>query len=254
MCEMAERGITEPQILISQLAPSSASYQRAGSANEVPSVTSSSQLFPTISSTTAAMVPVQLTAPYSNLSNSLINGNRVSTSIRETRNSINSSENPSNNSSLSAQASNANSLEISLPEDSGNSRGSTPITNRYTGEVNRSSAPPLQSNSLAPEREHSRTPASNVSNEAYTLSASASRALQASNSSTAPKPNSEVEKSGDIAPPRGKCKLCNSRESDCLILPCGHLVVCFACVNTPAAAMCPVCNSVARSVVRTFLA
>ena len=243
---MAERDISDAQILISQLAPSSVFQQGAGSANEAP-VPASTTFIPLIPATAAsAMVPVQQTAPLSDLSNSLINVNRASAG--ETRNR--SSVIPSNNGSFSFHE-NSSSFSVGrLPEDNGNTRLST---NRYNG-VLQSPAQPLQLNSRASEREHSRTPSSNISNEAYILSASSTSSLLASNSSTAPKLNSKAEKSQDIAPPRGKCKLCNSRESDCLILPCGHLVVCFACVNTPAAAMCPACNSIARSVVRTFLA
>ena len=232
--EMTDRGIADSQILISQLAPSSIVQQGIGSANEL-SVPASSTFTPLIP---APMEPGQQTAPLSNLStgNSSFIVNRASAGETQNRTSVI----PSNNGFAGR-----------LPEDNGNTRVST--TNRYNGAL-KSPARPLQLESRASERERSRTPSSNISNEAYILSESVSNSLQASNTSAAPKPDSEVKKSQDIGPPRGKCKLCNSRESDCLILPCGHLVVCFACVNTPSASMCPACNSIARSVVRTFLA
>ena len=246
--EMEERGIVDAQNLVFQLAPTSAFSVQQGTAfaSEVP-VPASTLTNPLIPAT-AAIVTVQLTAPFTNLPNSSINVNRASAG--ENRTSINSSTGfPSNNGSLSTQEFISNSTNSRLPENNRNPRASAPI-----GEVHRSPAQSTQSNSREPKRDHSRTPASTLSNEVYTLPASASSSLQVSNSCTASKPKSDGEKGRDISPPRGKCKLCNSRESDCLILPCGHLVVCFACVNTPAAAMCPVCNSVARSVVRTFLA
>ena len=54
--------------------------------------------------------------------------------------------------------------------------------------------------------------------------------------------------------PRGLCKECSQRESECVLLPCGHLALCFNCVQLPSAALCPVCRSPVHSIVRTFLA
>ena len=53
---------------------------------------------------------------------------------------------------------------------------------------------------------------------------------------------------------RGICRNCGQRESDCVLLPCGHLALCSVCVLLPTAALCPVCLASVRSVVRTYLA
>uniref|UniRef100_A0A8C4S8Z9 RING-type E3 ubiquitin transferase n=1 Tax=Erpetoichthys calabaricus TaxID=27687 RepID=A0A8C4S8Z9_ERPCA len=47
------------------------------------------------------------------------------------------------------------------------------------------------------------------------------------------------------------CKVCMDKEVNIVFIPCGHLVVCKECA--PSLRKCPICRSVVKGTVRTFL-
>uniref|UniRef100_UPI00358E6D97 baculoviral IAP repeat-containing protein 7-A-like isoform X3 n=1 Tax=Myxine glutinosa TaxID=7769 RepID=UPI00358E6D97 len=49
------------------------------------------------------------------------------------------------------------------------------------------------------------------------------------------------------------CKVCMDKEVSVVFIPCGHLVVCFDCASSPSLRKCPICRSVVRGTLRTYM-
>uniref|UniRef100_A0A8C4QH26 RING-type E3 ubiquitin transferase n=1 Tax=Eptatretus burgeri TaxID=7764 RepID=A0A8C4QH26_EPTBU len=49
------------------------------------------------------------------------------------------------------------------------------------------------------------------------------------------------------------CKVCMDQEVSVVFIPCGHLVVCFDCASSPSLRKCPICRSLVRGTLRTYM-
>uniref|UniRef100_UPI00358F0481 E3 ubiquitin-protein ligase XIAP-like n=1 Tax=Myxine glutinosa TaxID=7769 RepID=UPI00358F0481 len=49
------------------------------------------------------------------------------------------------------------------------------------------------------------------------------------------------------------CKVCMDQEVSVVFTPCGHLVTCFDCASSASLLKCPICRSVVRGILRTYM-
>lgn len=155
----------------------------------------------------------------------------------------------SNSSSLSSTQSTLSSGYSSDSRSLISQNSGTTYTNSSTRESRESFIPNSQGvSTFAPDISvPSAQSASNIDSSLSPFPNNAASIQSSGSPETAPAPGAE----GAL---RGICRHCGHRESDCVLLPCGHLALCSSCVLLPTAALCPVCRAPVRSVVRTFLA
>ena len=228
---MRERGLTEPAAYLVIVAPHTAQSSSAPASQ----ATTPAGPVPNSVQTSSLSTPQ---APQSVLSSNSHSPPSSHSSIEQRGNppsdrpSYTSYQTPSSSQAAATTLTQSTQSTIHRPEDHSTARQNSPRNPRSTVED-----PTAQSHSESPQSDsHHSTPAP--------AAKSNSSISHGSNASHLIKP---------IAP-RGLCKECGQRESECVLLPCGHLALCFTCAQLQSAALCPVCHSPVHSIVRTFLA
>ena len=252
MCEreMVARAITEPTAFISMFAPHAAPT----TSSQTPSSSALSQAAvispPQVSQTALSTAPPPASSPA--LPAGLVSSNeQTDASIMRTHSpgsSVNSSNYRHESSTQSTLSSGYSSDSRSL---SSQTAGAT-STNSSTFESSESLPGPRVSSLTGTISDPSSgQPSSNFISSIIVPNSNSTSTMQASRSfESAPCSGAQ----GATVAPRGICRECLQKESDCVLLPCGHLALCSSCVMLPSAALCPVCRAPVRSVVRTFLA
>ena len=248
--DMSARGITEPSAYIALVAPHSQAPSQ-NSSTPIASVPAAAQVGapqpsqPVLSSSSGPppSSAVQTNAP--NSQQSLEVAQSLSTS-----NSLSSSHNMSSSSFVQHTYSGSNSFQSTPGTTSSNSNA---FATRESSVVVSSISPVPRGVSS-----NSSTPVISASNSGR--SADLTSTIASSSNTVSSAQSSQLSSSSNSAPPsapvalRGICRNCGQRESNCVLLPCGHLTLCSVCVLLPSAALCPVCRAPVRSVVRTYLA
>ena len=242
--EMQERGLTEPAAYLVIVAPLAAQSSPATASQVVPPAGPEPTSVPTPS----------LSAPQASLSapSSIPNPH----SPHPSNSSIELTGNPtpgrpsyysnSNHTSSSSQA--APTILVQTTERTSFTQPS----------VNNASYPssPRNPPSIAESPIAQSAPESSPSDSLHSTPASAAKSNNRVSQAASQALNENSTLSHLIKPvaPRGLCKECGKSESECVLLPCGHLALCFTCVQLPSSSLCPVCHSPVHSIVRTFLA
>ena len=257
--DMSARGITEPSAHIALVAPHSQAPSQNSSTPQ-PSIPAAAQVGvpqpsqPVLSSSSgpppSSAVQINASNPQQSLevvqslstSNSLSSSHNVSSSSSSASSSFVQHTYSGSNSfqSTSGTTSNAFATHESSVFVSSNS----PVPRGVSTIIN-SSSPVISASNSGRSADLTSTIAASPSFFSNTVSSAQSSQLLSSFNSALP--------SAPVAL-RGICRNCGQRESDCILLPCGHLALCSVCVLLPTAALCPVCLAPVRSVVRTYLA
>ena len=241
---MRERGITEPAAYLVIVAPHSAQSSSASTSQATPSTTSVPTSVPT-SSLSTPQAPHSFLSSTSNHhppppSHSFIEQTGSSPPGRTTSTSNQTS--PSSQAAATTLTQRTHST-MQRSEDDHVARPNSPRNPRST--VENSTGANAQSPPESPPSDSLLSTPASAAKSNSSISQPASQEFNvASNASHLIKP---------IAP-RGLCKECGQRESECVLLPCGHLTLCFTCVQLSSVSLCPVCRSPVHSIVRTFLA